>query len=58
MRGWSQAELAVRAGVRQATVSNIESGRLKRLDLEVLDKLASALEVDPGYLIVREPRVG
>ncbi len=55
-RRWSQAQLAARARVRQATISKIESGQLKRLDLKVLDRLATALEVDPGYLIVRASR--
>lgn len=52
-RGWSQTELARRAGVRQATVSHLESGAAAKLSLEVLERLADALQVDPGYLLVR-----
>ncbi len=54
-RGWSQADLAKRAGVRQATVSRIENNRVKSLDLAVFEKIAEALEVDPGYLVVKVP---
>jgi len=52
-RGWSQAELARRAGVRVATVNRIELERTNAIDFRVLDVLAHALEVDPGYLITR-----
>lgn len=51
-KGWSQAELAERAGVRRATVSAIENGLTKGVDFETLEKLARALEVDAGYLLV------
>ena len=51
---WSQRELARRAGIRQATISHLESGRVKAINLEVLEKLAQALDVDPGYLIVKK----
>jgi transcriptional regulator with XRE-family HTH domain len=52
----TQTELARLAGVRQATVSRIENGLVSSVNLEVLEKLADALEVDPGFLIVRVPR--
>ena len=53
-KGWSQRELARRAHVRQATVSHLEGGKVKSLNVEVLEKLATALEVDPGYLLVKK----
>ena len=43
-RGWSAAELARRAGVGKATLSEVESGR-RNATLETLDALTSALEV-------------
>lgn len=52
-RGWSQRELARRANITHATVNRIENGKVKSLDLEVLEKLAAALGCDPGYLIVK-----
>lgn len=52
-RGWTQAQLAERAGVRQATVSRIETGKVSSLDLEVFENLANALEVHPAALIER-----
>ena len=55
-KGWTQAELARRAGIRRATVNRIENARVKAIDLEVLEKLAKALEVDAGYLIVKKRR--
>ncbi len=54
VKGWTQAELARRAGIRRATVNRIENARVKAIDLEVLEKLAKALEVDAGYLIVKK----
>jgi putative transcriptional regulator len=50
-KGWTQGELAERAGVTRATVNRLEKGRPKSIDLDVLEKLAAALEVAPGFLI-------
>jgi transcriptional regulator with XRE-family HTH domain len=54
-RGWSQVELAARAKVTQATISRLENGRPKSLDVGVLEKLALALGVNAAVLIVHEP---
>ena len=52
-KGLSQVELAAKAKVRQATVSAIENEQTRRVDLDVLERLALALDVDPGFLVVR-----
>ena len=58
--GLSQADLANLAGIRQATVSDLESGKSRRL-LDVIDKLCRTLseelgrDVQPGELLQREP---
>lgn len=44
-RGWTQADLARRAGVSAATVSRVELGRLDTVDLGRLRRLAAPLEV-------------
>lgn len=49
-KGWTQEELAGKAGVRRATVSDYERGR-ERIDLATLEKLANALGVDAAMLI-------
>jgi transcriptional regulator with XRE-family HTH domain len=49
-KGWSQAALAKRAGIRQATVSDLETGRSRSISLGVLERLADALEEAPGAL--------
>jgi transcriptional regulator with XRE-family HTH domain len=54
-RGWSQVHLGRQAGVNQATISRIENGQTTGIDFATLEALARALEVDPGYLIVRAP---
>lgn len=50
-RGWSQAELARRAGLRRATISDMEAGRTAGIDFASLEALAKALGADPGYLL-------
>ncbi len=54
LRSWSQAELARRSGVGQSTVSRIEAGETSGISLGIVEKLASALGCDPGYLIVKK----
>jgi transcriptional regulator with XRE-family HTH domain len=54
-RGFTQAELAERAGVREATISELETGKSRRL-LEVLDRIAQALGVEPGELMMGATR--
>lgn len=51
--GLTQVELAQRAGVRQATISELETGKTRRMDLDVLDRLCAALNVKPGDLLER-----
>ncbi len=53
-KGWSQAELADKAGIRRATVSAIESNQTTGVDFETLERMAKALGCDPGYLIVKK----
>ena len=53
-RNWSQAELARRSGIPQATISRIEARKTAGISFDTLEKLAYALGCDPGFLIVRE----
>ena len=54
-RGMTQAELARRVGVRQATISRLETEESRRIELDVLDRLAQALQCEPGDLLERVP---
>jgi putative transcriptional regulator len=56
-RGMTQAELARRVGVRQATISRLETEDSRRIELDVLDALARALHCEPGDLLERVPSV-
>jgi transcriptional regulator with XRE-family HTH domain len=49
-KGWSQAELARRAGVHNSVVNRAERGETS-LTLATLDKLAKALGVSPRSLL-------
>ena len=53
-KGWSQVELSERAGIRRATLSAIENDLTTGIDFATLEQLAAALDVDPGYLIVKK----
>ena len=55
-RGLSQAQLARMVGVRQATVSGLETGKSRRVELDLLEKLAKALNVKPAALLVDTKR--
>lgn len=50
MRGWSQEEYADRARIDRTYVSAIERCRYS-VTIDVLEKLATALELDPAELI-------
>lgn len=51
-KGWNKSELARATGVDASHISNIEKGK-KRIGLEVIEKLAFALDVEP-YQMLRE----
>ncbi|HEV2087397.1 MAG TPA: helix-turn-helix transcriptional regulator, partial [Cryptosporangiaceae bacterium] len=53
--GWTQAELGERIGYSQATVSRLESGRGRIVDVVVLAKLADVLAIPPAALGVAGP---
>lgn len=48
-RAWSQADLADIAGVRQATISNAEAGRLVRY--ATIAAIAGALQVEVASIV-------
>lgn len=50
-KGWSQSELARRAGIRQGVLSYIESGRTKHPRSDTLAAIANALGVNVDRLI-------
>jgi transcriptional regulator with XRE-family HTH domain len=54
--GLSQTALAERAGVRQATVSDLERGKSKGVEFATLEALADALGVPAERLVVHTPR--
>ena len=51
-----QKQVADATGIRPATISDIYHSRMKRMDMEVLEKLCSYFECQPGDLLefVRE----
>ena len=53
-RGMTQAQLAERVGVRQATISDLETGQSRRIELDLLDRLARALRCKPADLLLRK----
>ena len=53
-RGMTQAELAERVGVRQATISRLETEESRRIELDVLGGLLRVLQCKPDDLIKRE----
>jgi transcriptional regulator with XRE-family HTH domain len=50
--GWTQEELALRAGTNQAVIQKIENG--KSLRPRKIDAIASVLDVNPAWLMFGE----
>ena len=57
LAGLSQEELAHRANVHQTYLSGVENG-LRNPSIAVLDRIATALDVDVAELLVREASLG
>lgn len=53
-RGWTQTELARRAGVKQGVLSDIETGTTRDPRVGTLSAIANALEVPIEELIRKE----
>ena len=49
--GVTQEELGARIGVTKATINKYEVGTVVNLKRTVIEKIAAALEVTPGYLM-------
>ena len=58
LKGWTQAELAERAGVRRATISSMESRTVQRVNLAALEKVAKALGMPTLRLLQEGPTKG
>lgn len=54
LRGQTQEQLAVSAGITTATLGRLELGKLAQPKLPTIDALASALGVSSGYLVSGE----
>ena len=50
-RGIEQDQLAEQVGSTQQEISRIETGKIKKINLELLILIAKALEVPPGWLL-------
>jgi len=54
-RKLTQLQLAELAGVSRATVNRLEQRPPRLIDVDALEALAAALEVDPSYLLIWVP---
>jgi DNA-binding Xre family transcriptional regulator len=52
-QGLTIKALAARAGIAYNTAHSLATGRATRIDLDTLDRIATALDVEPGSLFVR-----
>src|SRR4051794_33240681 len=52
-QGLTIKALAARAGVAYNTAHALATGRATRIDLDTLDRICAALQVEPGDLFIR-----
>lgn len=52
-QGLTIKALAARAGVAYNTAHALSTGRATRIDLDTLDRICTALQVEPGDLFIR-----
>ncbi len=57
-KGYTQAELAKRTGLTQATISRLESGEVRQLKSDAIRSLAAALGVSIDFIMGESPRMG
>lgn len=55
-RGMTQSELARLSGVSHVTINRMCGNKTEGVTLSTLDRIAAALGVEPGELIVREKK--
>ncbi len=55
-RGMAQSELRRLSGVSQRTITRLYTNATAQVSLATLDKIATALKVEPGELIAREKK--
>ena len=55
---WNAHNLAAATGLAYTTVYNIWENKTRRADLDTIGKIADALKVDPGALLVRVAKEG
>ena len=56
-QGLTIKALALRAGVAYNTAHALCTGRATRIDLDTLDRICTALQVEPGDVLVRPTSV-
>ena len=54
-KGMKQYELAEKSGVTAQLLNRYWNNNIQRVDLEELNKIAIALEVKPGDLLISQP---
>lgn len=56
-KGLTQAELAAKSGLTQATISRIESGEVRQLKSDAIKALAQSLGVTTDFLVGDMPKM-
>ena len=51
MKGYSQRKLARQIGIHHSTLNDIENGRIKKIDVEVLRKISKELDINLDFLL-------